>query len=522
MSLFEAPQRSLLASSGRDRSIQIFERVSEEVKLVQTLDDHVGAVNGISFSEEGQKLLSISSDRTVIMRESITGSIQGKHGTAYVPIKTINLKSTPLSLALSSESDGSFAVSTADKHVFRYALHCGSLLASFKVNDQDEGESVNLSRIVQLPCLQGPLVIGGVAGADKSIRLYDESGRLLGRDYGHTEGLSGITVVRDPNDEGKVSLVTVSTDGSIFIWDLRLPSDRPGAYPSPLNSPVTAVKNASLANRPPLRRVISSAELVKLQGSQEHEGRFVLPARRDRSQSPKRKPPKLSILQPPLLDAGQRHRESRSEPPTDDMDPEDAEGQHSSHERTASPTSTNRSKKAQTLPRSLRRQSSFPTTSLECAETTARNKRMNQTRKACFGSGSGSSGSTSANTAYNAQITKTNGGTNSLKNCTMQICRSLHTFRRRLNTSAEVLPMEEVKELEKELTLTARALADKVARKSETVMVGQLLNQYSERIVDMLDEKIKGRVREEMEKRVNQERACDERGEGRAGNREAV
>ena len=356
VSLFEATQRSLLASSGRDRTIQLFEKVGEEVKLVQTLDDHVGAVNGVSFSEDGHKLLSISSDRTVIIRESVTGSIQGKQSTAYVPTKTINLKSTPLSLAMSTDSDGSFAVSTADKHIFRYALYCGSVLSSFKVNEQDEGESVNLSRIVQFSGLQGPLVIGGVAGADKSVRLYDESGRLLGRDYGHTEGLSGITVVRDPNDEGKNSLVTVSTDGSIFIWDLRLPYDRSSAYPSPLNSPGTPVKNTNFANRPPLRRVISSAELVKLQSVQEHEGRFVSPTRRDRSQSPKRKPPKLSILQPPLLDPGQRHRESRSEPPTDDMDAEDAGGRYNSQQQTASPASTARSKKAQTLPRDKRRQ----------------------------------------------------------------------------------------------------------------------------------------------------------------------
>lgn len=80
---------------------------------------------------------------------------------------------------------------------------------------------------------------------------------------------------------------------------------------------------------------------------------------------------------------------------------------------------------------------------------------------------------------------------NSLTLSTEQICRALHAYRKKLGSSQEALAHESVKEFEKELSMTARALADKA--KSETVMV-KLLDQYSQRLLGMLDDKMRANV----------------------------
>jgi hypothetical protein len=75
------------------------------------------------------------------------------------------------------------------------------------------------------------------------------------------------------------------------------------------------------------------------------------------------------------------------------------------------------------------------------------------------------------------------------------LCRTLRAFRKRLATSNDTLSSELAREVERELATTARAIGDRVKPKEidETVMV-KLLDQYSERLVSMLDERIAASV----------------------------
>ena len=83
----------------------------------------------------------------------------------------------------------------------------------------------------------------------------------------------------------------------------------------------------------------------------------------------------------------------------------------------------------------------------------------------------------------------------SLGASTESLCRTLRAYRKRLATSNDTLSSELAREVERELATTARAIGERVKSKEfdETVMV-KLLDQYSERLVTMLDERIAASV----------------------------
>jgi len=77
---------------------------------------------------------------------------------------------------------------------------------------------------------------------------------------------------------------------------------------------------------------------------------------------------------------------------------------------------------------------------------------------------------------------------------TEQACRTLRAYRKKL-LSSESVKDEVLKELDQELRLTAMALGEKSLKTkskaiSETVLTG-LLDQYSDRLVSMFDEKLR-------------------------------
>src|ERR1700753_2451238 len=64
-------KRSLIASCGRDRTVQVIQKTSKSWELQQTLDEHVGAVTGLLFTADAKRLISCSSGRTVVVREGL-------------------------------------------------------------------------------------------------------------------------------------------------------------------------------------------------------------------------------------------------------------------------------------------------------------------------------------------------------------------------------------------------------------------------------------------------------------------
>lgn len=75
---------------------------------------------------------------------------------------------------------------------------------------------------------------------------------------------------------------------------------------------------------------------------------------------------------------------------------------------------------------------------------------------------------------------------------TEQACRTLRAYRKKL-LSSESVREDSLKELDQELRLTAMALGEKSIKTkaiSETALTG-LLDQYSDRLVSMFDEKLR-------------------------------
>jgi WD40 repeat protein len=454
-----------IASCGRDRTVQVFHQNGGSWDLLQTLDEHVGAVTGLLFTSNGRQLISCSTDRTVVVREALSRLESGQLITAFVIVRTITLKATPMSMALPPDRDDLLLVSAIDRMVHKYNLHNGHVSDSFKVSDSEGGDAVVLSSLAHVPTYNGQSMIAGVSSTDKSIRLYDENGILLGRDWGHTEGVTDLTVITS-NEDGQISskstcLVTVAADGTAFIWSFgnRSNSKHDISRSMELMGLETPSKDLTV-NKPPLRRVLSQSEMARFQ--QKSPDEEMTPTGKTRPPLQKRTS-RFSLAQTPRLDPS----------PMTTYDPTGRR----KNMRTKSPSPP-------TSPRQPRvyRKPSLP--NLTSVRTRTK------------------SGGTPVEAVPLATSTE-------------QICKSLRIYRKKLTNSTDNLSPETLRELERELGLTARAVGERAMKArgaaDETVMV-KLLSQYSERLLEMLDEKFAATLA----KQLNHNRANSEDSESTA------
>ncbi|KAF2190746.1 WD40 repeat-like protein [Zopfia rhizophila CBS 207.26] len=452
IAIFEEKEPAYIACAARDRTVQVFIKKNDKWDLLQTLDEHVGAVTGILFSRNGTRLVSCSSDRTVVVRELVSREEEGETMSAFLILRTIILKTTPISMAWDIDQDDVVLVSTIDRQVYKYDLRNGQSLSTFRASDTEGGDAVVLSSLVHIPRSQGPPLIAGVSSTDKSIRLYDESGTLLARDWGHTEGVTDIALVESASSDdgygGKKSLVTVAVDGTIFVWnlDLKQPNRQDLSKSMDLLEPSTPTNQDLLVNKPPLRRVFSQSELARFQRSPDDDNPTPTGSR-----SPKlrKRLSKFSLAQAPKLDPS----------PMPSM-PRDL--------RTSGSTLGQG-----TIRKSYRHRSPSP--------PSPRNAQLTKRRS-----------SVDVGTRVRSKPANEFG---SLGASTESLCRTLRAYRKRLGNSSDSLSSELVRDVERELAQTARVVGEKAKSKSvdETVMV-KLLDQYSERLVSILDEKIAASV----------------------------
>lgn len=270
---------SLVASSSRDRMVQVFNVQPQGLELVQTLDDHIGAVNRVLFSDDGSKLLSSSADRTVVVRERAQRPREGEQSLVFLSMRVITLRSTPLSMAFAGAGSEIMLVSTGDRHVARVDCATGIVLENFKVTDPENDDTVALNSICVDQGTTGgnPFnLLMASSPTDKSIRIFDaDKCALLTREAGHTEGVSDLCLLENrEKDDGEVNRTLVSTglDGTIMIWSLT-------AMPLPIVTPTAELSHeqtmndwslngtptkASPATLPPLRKILSKMEAVDL------------------------------------------------------------------------------------------------------------------------------------------------------------------------------------------------------------------------------------------------------------------
>ncbi|ETN41950.1 uncharacterized protein HMPREF1541_03889 [Cyphellophora europaea CBS 101466] len=276
-------RQSLVSTCSRDRMVQVFAFDTRELELLQTLDDHIGAVTHLLFSEDGGRLLSSSTDRTIVVRERVQREVNGRQMMAFLSMRIVTLRSSPMSMTFADDVSGMLIVSTNDRHIAKVDPSAGTIIENNKVTDPENDDTVALCSIsishrgTAVEEVSNLLV--ACSPTDKSVRIYDaDKCLLLTRESGHTEGISDLCLIEDRDEEsGEVNRTLVSTglDGTIMIWTIR-PTPPPTATPMhELSQSVlldgwesdSTPSKPSPATLPPLRKVLSKVEVLEFSRS---------------------------------------------------------------------------------------------------------------------------------------------------------------------------------------------------------------------------------------------------------------
>ena len=252
---------TIIATCGRDRTLQLFQKIESQLVLLQTLDDHAAAVGDVQFLDQ-ITLLSISSDRTMIVRKSIRGDEQP---IFFFSVRVITLKASPISLTVVPAEPSVVLVSTSDRQILRYNVSSGQLLHCFKASDPTTGNSVIMSSLevhkFDFSASAVRLVLG-VSSTDKSIRIHDfDSGAMLMRNFGQN-AVSAIKLLQnDIEGEGLHNfLISCGLDGTVMTWDLSCTAPKVHGIHGAVNE-----QSQRSASAQPLRRMMSKAEFIDLQ-----------------------------------------------------------------------------------------------------------------------------------------------------------------------------------------------------------------------------------------------------------------
>lgn len=414
---------TLIASSGRDRMVQLFYRTQDGLELIQTLDDHVGAVGQLLFMNDGDRLLSCSADRTVIIREKVARESNGALPFAFIMSKVITLKASPVSMTLAPDDPDILILSTIDRHVQRFEIPTGKHIHSFRASDPETGDTVvmgSLAAVAEIPG-QSPKLLLGVSTTDKSIRVYDlERGVLLNREFGHTEGVSGILLLESQSTSSNApvrSLISTGLDGIVMIWGLHV-QQQEASQGSSREEEETPVKELTAA-KPPLRRILSKGELAGLQKFDSPTG-SPTPVRDQSPPAIPRRPSRYSLAPP-----SQRCGHKVSTPPS------------SASSSRRSPTSS--------APLGINRRSPSPP-SPRVRTMNVHHRSVHDLRRSSMD--------------LRARTKSSEFG--SLNSSTEQVCRTLRAYRKKLHGSSTHL--RAARELQQELDLTLRALGERIKR----------------------------------------------------------
>ncbi|KAJ9141931.1 WD40 repeat-like protein [Pleurostoma richardsiae] len=457
ISILEDDTKLVVATCGRDRTAQLFHKTSSgSFELFQTLEFAAKVVQVLLTSDD--KVITCSFDRTLQVHDLVSKDGE-PDAIAAIPLRVISLKASPSSMAMAPDCKSVY-VSLLDRSVCQYEISTGRLMSSFKCTDEGGMDAVVLDSLVYgsqtIPTEQTFLL--GLSNTDKSVRIYDpQSGSFLDREWGHTEAINGVVLI-DEEDVGR-KVVSVGSDGTIMTWALDFQEVMTGSMsrdPSP-------AKDSMFASRPPLRRVLSKAELAEFQRPSPSAGRRSPPRTLHRRTSRYNLTP--SVTRTPIA--------AMPASPSSTLVEETPSRRASSGSRSRSPPPISPKSRVSRRPSLPALRTTPP------APTTARKKSSAINLRASYGFGS-------------------------LNMATEQTCRQLRAYRKKLSSS-DPITSDALAELDTELRLTAAALGDRATRTkqavSETALKG-LLDQYSERLVSMLDEKLRLRLDKEKDEEI--------------------
>ncbi|KAG7294371.1 hypothetical protein NEMBOFW57_004442 [Staphylotrichum longicolle] len=522
ITVHEGKSRFLVASCGRDRTVQLFHRSSDGVFAhFQTLEFSAKVVQVLIPTED--KVLTCSLDRTLQIHDIVSKESE-PDVMAAIPSRVISLRASPSSMTITPEEKAIF-VSLLDRSVCQFDFASGRLLGSFKCNDEAGLDSVVLESLTYGQLEPGDVsFLLGISNTDKSVRLYDaQAGCFLDREWGHTEAINGVILI-DTEEAGR-KVVSVGEDGTIMVWNLEFQDPTGGAHtrdPSPEKTPQPA------STRPPLRRVLSKAELAEFQRpSPTPHATAATPSTGTGRRSP---PPTNSAIDdtPSRRASSSRASDDSSPPPEEPDSPKATPGGGGGGGGGGGSTRAKMMFRRPSLPAL----GATPISSNKSRKNSSSSNRRGGGGDNGNGNGNGGNGGTGNGNNNN----NNNGyGFGTLSMATEQTCRQLRAYRKKL-AGADAVNPDMLAQLDAELRLTAAALGERAIRSritaaglpqlqeqqplqsqqkegqgggvmavtvgeggggvSEMVLSG-LLDQYSERLVSMLDEKLRLRLSEE-------------------------
>ncbi|KAJ5599127.1 hypothetical protein N7450_000194 [Penicillium hetheringtonii] len=385
----------LIASAGRDRMVQLFQKTESGLDLIQTMDDHVGAVNQLMFMNDGERLLSSSADRTILVRERATREEDGATSVAYIISRVITLKASPVSMTFCPDDPNILFVSTMDRCISKFDIPSGRQIHCFKASDSEATDAVIMSALTVAPEIPGqsPKLLVGVSGTDKSIRSY---------------------LIERTTCPPKRNLISAGIDGIVMIWDLSVQPQLPPE--SGQGRDEDGPSKEATAAKPPLRKVLSRSELAGFQRPDNPSPLGTPTPARELSPTLARKMSKLSLTPSNL----KNHSLAQTPSPPNRRSP-----------TVFTPTEPTRRSPSPVSPKSR------PSVAKKPHGTRSTSRRISSDFRS------------RAKPSHRSEF-------GSLEMSTEQVCRTLRAYRKKLNGSGQQVLAQ--KDLERELTLTLRAV----------------------------------------------------------------
>ena len=529
-----AVHQTTIVSCARDRTVQVFTKTGDGWSLAQTLDDHTASVSRVLLLENGNKLLSCSADRTIVVRELCRReAIRGTVAMAYLPIRTLTTKASPVHMT--PLSDATLIVSTMDRQIHKFDLNAGKSVHGFRCTDES-GDAVVMDAITVGKDKGYPRsrVLAGISTTDKSIRLYDLAGNLIDKEWGHTEGVSDVALLeRDPpkgEETGQTIVISTGTDGTIMIWEFNQKAQEPEPVlsavvvpPESMNS--NSTKKEMTATRPPLRRVLSRSELMDFSPKAAPAAPNPRPLSAHVPSSPPRTLRRKTSAYGMNRSVSSKGGPNTSMPPTPSTTTTEGSVSPSTPVFTHTTATTPNTTPAVSIPPGLStgrdsRRSTRHRTPSPPDPTKNQNLPPPPQRR-------GSSMTRPRGKSVGSPNDPSIGGGGNLNGLAESLSRSLRSFRKKIDSpgSRDGMRPEVLKDLQRELALTAKelGLSEKGESKNRgrthgstrgtssredgrSEIMAQLLDQYSERLVSLVSDRLengKGKLPKDRKKPVD-------------------
>ncbi|MDA1050578.1 MAG: WD40 repeat domain-containing protein [Planctomycetota bacterium] len=187
-----SPDGQTLVSSGYDGKVIVWS-VAEK-KSTATLEKHKGWCRSVAFHPGGKQFATAGEDGTAVVWD-LEGPKEAKEWKAH--------EAAIYQVAFSADGN-TLATASTDKTVKLWDWQSGKENAKLEGNED----------AVWCVAFGGDLIATG--GADRQLRLFEPSGKLLATLPGHTDWISGVTFSPD----GK-TIATSSLDRSVRTWNIE-------------------------------------------------------------------------------------------------------------------------------------------------------------------------------------------------------------------------------------------------------------------------------------------------------------